>query len=65
MGAIMCIGVATSNSILMVTFANERLRYEGKDPFGAALAAPTEALHEGMIVSVERATQGPEGEKGS
>jgi multidrug efflux pump subunit AcrB len=39
MGAIMCIGVATSNSILMVTFANERLRDEGKDPFGAALAA--------------------------
>jgi multidrug efflux pump subunit AcrB len=39
MGAIMCIGVATSNSILMVTFANEQLRYEGKDPFGAALAA--------------------------
>ena len=35
MGAIMCIGVATSNSILMVTFANEQLRYEGKDPFGA------------------------------
>jgi multidrug efflux pump subunit AcrB len=23
----------------MVTFANERLRYEGKDPSGAALAA--------------------------
>jgi multidrug efflux pump subunit AcrB len=39
MGAIMCIGVATSNSILMVTFANEQLRFEGKDPFGAALAA--------------------------
>jgi multidrug efflux pump subunit AcrB len=39
MGAIMCIGVATSNSILMVTFANEQLRYEGKDPFGAAHAA--------------------------
>src|SRR6202790_3766301 len=39
MGAIMCIGVATSNSILMVTFANEQLRYELKDPFGAALAA--------------------------
>jgi multidrug efflux pump subunit AcrB len=39
MGAIMCIGVATSNSILMVTFANEQLRDEGKDPFGAALGA--------------------------
>ncbi len=30
MGAIMCIGVATSNSILMVTFANDQRR-EGAD----------------------------------
>ena len=29
MGAIMSIGVATANSILLVTFANEQLR-EGK-----------------------------------
>jgi CzcA family heavy metal efflux pump len=36
MGTIMCIGVATSNSILMVTFANDQLREEGLDPFGAA-----------------------------
>jgi multidrug efflux pump subunit AcrB len=35
----MCIGVATSNSILMVTFANEQLRDEGKDPFSAAREA--------------------------
>src|SRR5438445_2413461 len=28
MGAIMCIGVATSNSILMVTFANDQRRRE-------------------------------------
>jgi len=26
---------------------------------------PTEALHEGMIISVERAMQGPQSEKGS
>ena len=26
MGAIMCMGVATSNSVLVVTFANEQLR---------------------------------------
>jgi multidrug efflux pump subunit AcrB len=38
MGAIMCIGVATSNSILLVTFANDR-RKEGDDAHGAALAA--------------------------
>jgi CzcA family heavy metal efflux pump len=39
MGTIMCLGVATSNSILMVTFANEQLRLEGKDPFAAAREA--------------------------
>ena len=38
MGAIMCIGVATSNSILMVTFANDQ-RHEGHDARGAALSA--------------------------
>jgi multidrug efflux pump subunit AcrB len=38
MGAIMCIGVATSNSILLVTFATGELR-EGGNPVAAALAA--------------------------
>jgi multidrug efflux pump subunit AcrB len=38
MGAIMCIGVATSNSILLITFANDQ-RHEGSDARGAALAA--------------------------
>jgi multidrug efflux pump subunit AcrB len=38
MGAIMCIGVATANSILMVVFANDQ-RAEGMDPRAAALAA--------------------------
>lgn len=38
MGAIMCIGVATSNSILMVTFANDEFR-RGKSGFDSALAA--------------------------
>jgi len=37
MGAIMCIGVATSNSILLVTFATGELR-EGKSSVNAALA---------------------------
>jgi len=38
MGAIMCIGVATSNSILLVTFATDELK-KGKNSFDAALAA--------------------------
>jgi len=38
MGAIMCIGVATANSILMVVFANDE-RMEGKGAREAALSA--------------------------
>jgi multidrug efflux pump subunit AcrB len=38
MGSIMCIGVATANSILLVTFANEQ-RQEGKSSTEAAMAA--------------------------
>ena len=38
MGSIMCIGVATANSILLVTFANEQ-RHKGKDALEAALDA--------------------------
>jgi multidrug efflux pump subunit AcrB len=38
MGAIMCVGVATSNSILLITFANDQ-RHEGHDARAAALAA--------------------------
>jgi multidrug efflux pump subunit AcrB len=38
MGAIMSIGVATANSILLVTFANQQ-RHEDKDEHEAALAA--------------------------
>ncbi len=38
MGAIMSIGVATSNSILLITFANER-RLEGDTAMQAAMAA--------------------------
>ncbi|HEY4978009.1 MAG TPA: efflux RND transporter permease subunit [Candidatus Acidoferrum sp.] len=37
-GAIMCMGVATANSILMVSFAREQMN-EGKPPFEAALEA--------------------------
>ena len=38
MGTIMCIGVATANSILVVTFANDR-RAAGDDSIAAAFAA--------------------------
>jgi multidrug efflux pump subunit AcrB len=38
MGAIMAVGVATANSILMVTFANDE-RHDGKDHMQAALSA--------------------------
>ena len=38
MGAIMCMGVATSNSILVVSFATEKMA-EGRDSLSAALEA--------------------------
>jgi multidrug efflux pump subunit AcrB len=38
MGSIMCVGVATANSILVVTFANDQ-RVVGRTASGAALAA--------------------------
>ena len=38
MGAIMCMGVATSNSILVVSFSKERLLHHG-DPIEAAIEA--------------------------
>jgi hydrophobe/amphiphile efflux-1 (HAE1) family protein len=38
MGALMCMGVATANSVLVVTFANELLERD-KDPYRAALEA--------------------------
>src|SRR5207253_7762270 len=39
MGAIMAVGVATANSILMVTFANDRRHENGDTAVEAALAA--------------------------
>ncbi|HUO08407.1 MAG TPA: efflux RND transporter permease subunit [Phycisphaerae bacterium] len=38
MGTLMCIGLTTANSILVVTFANDRMA-AGDDPFTAAIAA--------------------------
>jgi multidrug efflux pump subunit AcrB len=37
-GAIMCMGVATANSVLVISFAREQME-EGKDPVAAALEA--------------------------
>jgi multidrug efflux pump subunit AcrA (membrane-fusion protein) len=37
----------------------------GLSPADRVVQNPTEALHEGMIVSVERAMQGPQGKDGS
>jgi multidrug efflux pump subunit AcrB len=37
-GAVMCMGVATANSILMISFARERMQ-DGLDPIKAALEA--------------------------
>lgn len=38
MGALMCIGVSSANSILMISFANEQM-HEGHDPIASALSA--------------------------
>ena len=51
MGAIMCIGVATSNSILMITFANDQ-RHEGSDARGAALTAGATRLRPVMMTAL-------------
>jgi multidrug efflux pump subunit AcrB len=51
MGAIMCIGVATSNSILMVTFANDQ-RHEGANALEAALAAGATRLRPVMMTAL-------------
>jgi multidrug efflux pump subunit AcrB len=45
MGALMCIGVATANSILVVTFANEQ-RCEGKTPLASAPGIDDGARHD-------------------
>ncbi len=51
MGAIMCIGVATSNSILMVTFANDQRR-DGHDAKSAALSAGATRLRPVMMTAL-------------
>ena len=51
MGAIMCIGVATANSILLVTFANEQLQ-EGHDAISSALSAGFTRLHPVLMTAL-------------
>ncbi len=51
MGAIMCIGVATSNSILMITFANDQRR-AGYDARGAALSAGATRLRPVLMTAL-------------
>ena len=50
MGAIMCLGVATANSVLMVTFARDHLR-EGMPPVQAALEAGIGRLRPVMMTA--------------
>jgi multidrug efflux pump subunit AcrB len=51
MGAMMTVGVATANSILLVTFANER-RAEGLAPLAAALLAGKTRLRPVMMTAL-------------
>jgi multidrug efflux pump subunit AcrB len=52
MGAIMCVGVATSNSILVVRFANEQREEQGMDAHDAALAAGTTRLRPVLMTAL-------------
>jgi multidrug efflux pump subunit AcrB len=51
MGAIMCIGVETANSILMITFANDQRR-EGLDAQAAALSAGSTRLRPVLMTAL-------------
>src|SRR5258705_9095974 len=55
MGAIMSIGVATANSILLVTFANE-LRANGTDPLEAAVTAGRTRLRPIVMTAIAMIT---------
>ncbi len=51
MGAIMCVGVATANSILLVTFANDQ-RLAGADALTAALSAGVTRLRPVLMTAL-------------
>ena len=51
MGAIMCLGVATANSVLVVSFAREKI-LEGMEPAAAAFAAGTGRLRPVLMTAM-------------
>ena len=52
MGAIMCIGVATSNSILLITFANDQRLEEEQSAHDAAMSAGTTRLRPVLMTAL-------------
>jgi len=52
MGAIMAVGVATANSILMITFANDQRKDFGANAHDAALAAGLTRLRPVMMTAL-------------
>jgi multidrug efflux pump subunit AcrB len=52
MGAIMAVGVATANSILMITFANDQRKERGANAHDAALAAGLTRLRPVMMTAL-------------
>jgi multidrug efflux pump subunit AcrB len=50
-GAIMCMGVATANSILVVSFARDRMN-QGREPLTAALEAGTTRLRPVLMTAL-------------
>jgi multidrug efflux pump subunit AcrB len=52
MGAIMAVGVATTNGNLLITFANEHMEKEGSDPLTAAIEAGTARLRPVLMTAL-------------
>lgn len=52
MGAIMAIGVATTNGNLLITFANEHMEKEGSDPMTAAIEAGAARLRPVLMTAL-------------
>lgn len=50
-GAIMCMGVATANGILVISFARDHMR-EGNDPYRSALEAGTTRLRPVLMTAL-------------
>ena len=52
MGAIMAVGVATTNGNLLITFANEHMEKEGSDPHTAAIEAGVARLRPVLMTAL-------------